>query len=296
MTLELVRAFDPTAGEYPKGIDFDRRGNIYVSMQLLGQVRRIAPDGTEETIAHIGDPGDGMLNGLAVIENGRPGATVVYASFVHFTDSSLSGVYRINGDGSVDRVPGSEGCAANGMTVDRQGNIYISETFTGSIWRIGHDSGAAEVWIQHPLLEGDGSLDFGVPLGVADLAVHQRALYATVEEKSRLVRIEINKDGMPGEPTVIVEAPPTLYMIEGVALAPNGTAFLSSWLNSTLYRLEDDGSLVQLAGASDGLLGPVTLAFGEGRLSKYLYVVNQSAFIFEGPESRPALYRMKILP
>lgn len=295
MELELVREFDPALGEFPKGIAFDRDGNIYFGMQMLGQVRKLSLDGSEETIATIpyaGPPGAGLgPNALAVVERKSREDTVIYAAFVDFDSGASTGIYRIYGDGTLSRVPGSEAIFGNGMTVDGHDNVYVTDSLTGSIWRIRHGSGLAELWIQHELLEGDGSLGFGVPLGAGDVTVDGRSLLVTVEEKSRVVRIDINKDGSAGNVAVVVEHP-SLYMTEGIASAPNGTTYISSWFNSSLSLLDRQGNLEMIADSEDGLVGPVTLAFGTGRLGKYLYVVNQSGFIF--PDPKPAIYRINV--
>jgi hypothetical protein len=52
---ELV-AFDPDSFEFPEGISFDKTGNAYVSMIFLGQIRRIAPDGSQSAVATITGP------------------------------------------------------------------------------------------------------------------------------------------------------------------------------------------------------------------------------------------------
>ncbi|MCA9824294.1 MAG: hypothetical protein KC479_02575 [Dehalococcoidia bacterium] len=291
VNLELVKAFDPAKSEFPKGIAFDSEGTLYYGMQFLGEVRKISTDGTEATIATVpysGPIGSGLLGAVAVVEGESGSDVTIYTVFVDGDSGQSTGVYRID-DGSLSRVPGTEAIQGNGMTADGDGNIFVAESFTGSIWRIGHDSGVVELWLQHELLEGDGSLGFGVSLGVGDMVVDSQSLLVTVEEGSRMVRIPINADGSAGDASVVVEDS-RLYMTEGIAVADDGSTYVSSWFNSTLYALGNDGTLSIVAGAEDGLLGPVTLAFGQGPLARYLYVVNQSGFIFDNPQ--PALYRL----
>lgn len=293
--LELVHQFDPALGEFPKGIAFTPQGDMYVGMQMLGEVRKFARDGTQTTVASIpfaGPPGTGFVTAVAVVAPWRNDRHIVYATFVDTHTGEANGIYRMAGEGSLSRVPGSEAIPfANGMTADHNGNLYVSDSTTGSIWRMPQDTGVASLWFQHDLLEGDGSLGFPVKLGVGDLTVDRRSLLVTVEEKSRVVRIGINADGTAAEPSVVVEDP-SLYMTEGVAMASRGRIYISSWFNSTLNLLDKHGNLSVIADMEDGLLGPVTIEFGKGRLSQYLYVVNQSGFIFADP--KPAIYRIKV--
>ena len=55
--LERTLTFDPKLGEVPEGIAIDARGNLYVSLTPLGQLRRIAPSGEQKVILELGMPG-----------------------------------------------------------------------------------------------------------------------------------------------------------------------------------------------------------------------------------------------
>jgi hypothetical protein len=46
--LSTVALFNPAAFETPEGVQFDRHGNAYLSMALTGEIRKIAPDGTQD--------------------------------------------------------------------------------------------------------------------------------------------------------------------------------------------------------------------------------------------------------
>src|ERR687884_303240 len=52
-TLDTVALFNPAAFETPESIQFDRHGNAYISLALTGEVRKIAPDGTQTTLAFL---------------------------------------------------------------------------------------------------------------------------------------------------------------------------------------------------------------------------------------------------
>jgi DNA-binding beta-propeller fold protein YncE len=49
----------------------------------------------------------------------------------------------------------------NALTFDKAGNVYISDSFQGAIWRTGPQGGAATVWNQDPLLAPNGLPPFG---------------------------------------------------------------------------------------------------------------------------------------
>lgn len=56
--LSTVALFNPNAFETPESVQFDRHGNAYLSLALTGEVRKIAPDGTQ-TVLLTAAPGIG---------------------------------------------------------------------------------------------------------------------------------------------------------------------------------------------------------------------------------------------
>ncbi|HEX3553834.1 MAG TPA: hypothetical protein VIA62_11465 [Thermoanaerobaculia bacterium] len=52
-TLETAVSFDPQALETPENIVIEKSGTMYVSLALTGEIRRIAPDGTQSTLISL---------------------------------------------------------------------------------------------------------------------------------------------------------------------------------------------------------------------------------------------------
>src|SRR5262249_13367792 len=48
---EIVASFAPAALETPESVAFDHHGAAYVTLALTGEIRRVAPDGTQSTFA-----------------------------------------------------------------------------------------------------------------------------------------------------------------------------------------------------------------------------------------------------
>lgn len=57
--LSTVALFNPNAFETPESVQFDRHGNAYVSLALTGEIRKIAPDGTQTVLLTVADGLDG---------------------------------------------------------------------------------------------------------------------------------------------------------------------------------------------------------------------------------------------
>lgn len=83
-----VATFAPP--DFPESIAIDTQGNTYVSMLATGEIRKIAPDGTQSTVAVLGSgpntpfPGR-RLTGLAVDARGN-----VCAALNDITDTMAS--------------------------------------------------------------------------------------------------------------------------------------------------------------------------------------------------------------
>src|SRR5215207_1328976 len=82
-TLETVVSLDASQLEMPESIEIDREGNLYLSLSFSGEIRKIAPDGTQTTVAvlPIGPPLSFcgvFLNAVGPITSDREGN--LYAS------------------------------------------------------------------------------------------------------------------------------------------------------------------------------------------------------------------------
>lgn len=252
---QTVVSFDATAGELPEGLAVDENGSLYVSLSPLGQIRRIAADGSQSVLATIGaGAGLGPL-GLAVGASGH-----VYAAVATF-DSASSGVYWIPRRGMTKRLPGTgQILFPNAVALDTHGSVYATDTIAGAVWRV-PPGGSAELWIQHPLLVGDGSAGFGFPVGANGIAYRHGSFYVANSERGRIVRIPVRRDGKAGAPQVVAENP-ALVPADGIAFDVLGNLYVAVIAQNTLVRVASDGSIETLATAADGLDFPASLAFG----------------------------------
>jgi sugar lactone lactonase YvrE len=267
--VQFVATFNPALGELPEGIAVDKRGSIFVSMGPLGQIREIRPDGSESVLATLAPPGPITITGLAV---DAPGT--VYAA-VQSADPAVSGVWQVTRDGVVSRLPGSAAIVLpNGLAFDKVGNLYVTDTILGAVWRI-PPGGSAELWSLDPLLAGDGSAPLPFPVGANGIAYRHGVVYVSNSELGRIVRIPVEHDGSAGTPTVLAEHP-ALISADGIALDVHGNIYVAVIFQSTIARLAPNGSgLTILATAADGLDFPSSLAFGTGRGDRQsLFFVN----------------------
>jgi len=82
----------------------------------------------------------------------------------------------------------------NALTFDKAGNVYISDSFQGIIWKTGPAGGVATAWVTSPLLLPNGVPPFGA--GV---------LFVANTANDTVVQIPV-ADGVPGTPAVFVNS------------------------------------------------------------------------------------------
>ena len=277
--LETVVLYDPAIGELPEGIAVDKTGNLFVTLAPLGQIRKITPDGVETVFATLDPtivpPAVGAI-GLAVDAPGD-----VYACLMSLNPST-HGVWRISRDGYFqDRLPGTDQILfPNALAFDKVGNLYVTDLVMGAVWRIPPD-GMAEVWIQDALLEGNGSLGLGLPLGANGIVYRHGEVLVANTEGARIVRIPVLGDGTAGTVEVILENP-ILKSTDGIALDVRGNIYAVTSFGMLLRISFDGGSVDVLATAADGLDEPASLAFGTGKGNRKSIFFTNFAFFQDG--------------
>jgi sugar lactone lactonase YvrE len=281
---DLVVDYNPAAGELPEGVAVDKRGDVFVSVTPLGQIRKYEPDGSEIMRVQLVPPGSGIgLAGLAVDAPGN-----LYVAAITFNPAT-QGVYKVARDGSFTRLPGTGAIAfPNGVTLDKLGNIYVTDTARGAVWRIPADGGAAQVWFESSLIQGTGAFQFGFPLGANGIAYRHNEIVVGNTEGARLVRIAIAPDGTAGSASVLAESP-VLLGVDGIAFDVHGNVWAAVIAQSTIVRVSPSGVVTTVATAADGLDWASSIAFGK---NGDLWAVNYAIGPPGGPG--PALLRLAV--
>jgi RHS repeat-associated protein len=256
----------------PHYVEVGPDGSVYVSYTNLQCIRRIRPDGTAMTFAgqcdmQGGDSGDGgpasqaRLNYPQDIVMGRDGNLyiadfdndriryVTPEGLIHtLAGKPLSRGYC--GDGG----PASQACLNGpwGLAIDREGNVYVSDSFNHRVRRIGRDglistvAGTGEDGSSSPLV-GDGSPArtalLSVPKGLAFDALGN--LYIA-DHLTRIRRVSpdgtmtryagspevvgYNGEGLPSQ-RALMDTP------VGIAVGPDGNLYVSDEWNYRIRRV-----------------------------------------------------------
>ncbi|AHL77640.1 hypothetical protein CH92_10195 [Stutzerimonas stutzeri] len=275
----------PAGVRYPEGLAVDpENGEIYVgtfdarepSSERNNQLLRYSADGRLISQKPFGTT---PLTGLAYAEGhvyilnfGAAKLQRISAAFE--TDSPVEDLLSFptlspptpaprpvaNPDGSQDQIQfGSSGAPApNGLVFANNGDLYVSDSFQGAVYRIANalrcSPCSLEVLSRSPLLATAGALPFGAN-GLAFNA-DESQLYINNAGDGRLLRMT-----MPdGEVQILAES---LYGADGL-LFHQGLLWLLANQIDQLLGLDENGLVRARAGGFDGIAGsgaPLGLLF-----------------------------------
>ena len=294
---EKVLALRPYI-DMPEGIAIDSRGHIFIGNRRLendarvSEILEIALDGTTTVVATL-DPAvaddfrAGVL-GLAIDAQGD-----LYAALASFNPAT-HGVWRIRRGGETERLPDSRHMIMpNAITFGPRGNIYVTDSADGAIWRFPR-AGRGKLWIRHALLAPDPNFGIGAN-GIA--FVPPRDLFVANTDLGLIARVRIGQDGKPDEPEVVA-AGFELLIIDGLAADAHGQlhaviAGASIFGTDPLVRVNPNtGEITSSTRHADAFDFPTSLAFGRGPLDhKSVYVVNAGLYAEGRPEAAPGVIR-----
>jgi hypothetical protein len=154
-----------------------------------------------------------------------------------------------NPDGSRDSIQyGSKGFPApNGTVFDREGNLYVSDSFQGAIYRIDNATQCRPCEVQvvsrDPLLGTTGPLPFGAN-GMA-LDADQKVLFVNNAGDGRVLRMDLAS----GKATVLADG---LLGADGLIMH-DGLLWVSANQIDTVVAIDLQGRVRALAGRFDGI-------------------------------------------
>ena len=262
----------PAGATNPEGIAADSHGNLYVSDFAVGGTS----SGTGQVIVFDRDGRvSRTLNvaGSSTLLLGLDFHPVTRALLViDFGAGKVLRVDPVTGASTVFMtVTGASGL--NALTFDAAGNVFVSDSAQGIIWKTGPGGGAATAWVTSPLLTTTGVPPFGANgLGFNKA---RNALFVANTGNDTIVKIPV-ASGVPGTPAVfvnsingadglIVDEDDNLWVVanqadEIVVVNPTGRV---------IAKLGDFNG-IDRKGSPRGLLFPASLV----RVGHFIYVTN----------------------
>jgi sugar lactone lactonase YvrE len=297
-TVETVVQFSSAQLETPESIAIDVEGNLYVSLAITGEIRKIAPDGTQSTLALL--PIGPILTFCGPFFNAVTGITLdnhgnLYASLVSCEEENR-GIWRISTEDGSAEILGTVPLAGlpNGIAV-RHGYVYAADTSLGVIWRVpveGSATGEAELWLSDPLLEGDFSQV--PPLGGANgLQIFRQTMYVANSGFGWIVAIPFEPHDAPGEPSIHATLPSGLGC-DDFAFDVHGSIYCTTNVTNFLIRIDPDGTSEVLLTGADGLDGPTAAIFGRTGADRFNLYITNGAFPFGPNNQSPSVMRLHL--
>ncbi len=264
----------------------------------------VGPDGNIY-VPTFGFNAAGALTGNAVLYVIRPNGTVVrqvtianssphmlglafnpingYLLVLDFGAGRVLHVDPATGTSSVFMTPTLGGSGLNALTFDKIGNVYVSDSFNGVIWKTGPNGGTPTIWSNDPLLGpgtgltppfGANGVEFnkaGTVMYVANTAFHQ------------IIQIPINPNGSAGTASIFITG---INAPDGIAVDKDDNLWVCANQEDDIIVIDKTGKVIAKLGDFDGMsdhgvargfLFPASPAFSPD--GKTLYVSNLTLFL-----------------
>jgi sugar lactone lactonase YvrE len=271
----------PAEATGPEGITIGPDNNVYVTTYGYNASGGVAGPGRMYVIGQ---------NGHLIRQLSIPGTTsnllgLAFHPTTHallVIDSGGSKVYSVNpvnGAATVFMtVTGSAGL--NALTFDAAGNVYVSDSFQGIIWKTGPSGGAATAWVTNALLLPNGV----PPFGANGLGFNKAGniLFVANTANDQIIKIPVTA-GSPGTPEIFVNS---INGADGLIVDNQDNIWVAANQSDKIVVIDKTGKLISQFGGfrgvdhngvPQGLLFPASLVVGRGAdhgNNHVLYVTN----------------------
>jgi sugar lactone lactonase YvrE len=248
----------PDGATGPEGIEVDRAGNVYVATFGFNAQGAVSGEGKihvfdrggklERTVSVKGSTSH--LLGLAF--HPQTGDLLV----IDFGAGNVLKVDPFSGASSVFMtVTGSPGL--NDLTFDKAGNVYVSDSFQGIIWKTDRNGGAATAWVTSPLLTTTGI----PPFGANGLRFNngETALFVANTGNDTIVKIPV-AGGTPGAPAVLTNS---INGADGLVIDEHDNLWVVANQSDEIVVVDPGGRVLAKLGDFDGVRNgaPVGMLF-----------------------------------
>jgi sugar lactone lactonase YvrE len=270
----------------PEGITVDENGNVYVTQFDLfdkfkfgiGQlfifdrdgrlVRQVSVHGSSPAL--LGLDFNPTTHALLVIDFGQQQVLAV--------DDLKTGAAHL-----FTKVP-KPGAGLNALTFDSAGNVYISDSFGGTIWKTGPTGGAATAWVTDAKLTTVGKPPFGAN-GIA-FNKAQTAMFVANTGDDTIVKIPV-VNGTADQQNITVFTN-SINGADGLAIDEDDNIWVCANQSDEIVVVDKTGKAIAKLGDFDGirhgephgLLFPASLVFTGDSVLVTNLALNTAAFGF----------------
>jgi streptogramin lyase len=240
----------PGNAYYPESVNASSDGTLYVGSLATGQVVAFDDGATEaRTVIAAGSHGVTGVTGV-LVEGDKLWVGSVDTTFQRPTEIRS---FTLTGE-PVATYPLAANYFVNDLAFDKQGNLYATDSFSGTVQRLRAGAAAFETLVQDARLAPASQGAFGLD----GIVIADNTIYVNKLDTSQLFRID--EDGAIAEITVT----PPLAGPDGMRGLDANTLLVVEGNANRLSRVEIHGTTATATALSSDLDQPTAVAISRG--------------------------------
>jgi hypothetical protein len=184
---------------------------------------------------------------------------------------------------TVFMVPTESGAGLNGITFDKSGNVYVSDSFNGVIWKTGPNGGTPTIWSTGPLLAPGSGLTPPFGANGIEFSNDGSVMYVANTAFHQIIKIPVNGDGSAGTASILITG---INAPDGIAIDRHDNLWICANQEDKITVIDPTGKVIAKLGDFNGInpdatvngfLFPASPRFSND--GQTLYVSNLTLFL-----------------
>lgn len=284
-TLTVLPDVTPGVPSSVEGLTVGPDGNIYVSTFGFNSKGAL----TGNAVLFVISPNGNVLRKVTIQGSSPHMLGLAFDPITHFLlvlDFGAGKVLNVDPHTGASTVfftvPNAANSALNALTFDRNGNVYVSDSFQGVIWKSDPYGHGLVAWSSGPLLAPGTGLT--PPFGANGIAFNNAgtALFVANTAFHQIIQIPVNSDGSAGTAALFITG---INAPDGIAIDRRDNIWVCANQEDEIVVIDKTGKVVAKLGDFDGIddgvakgfLFPASPAFS--RDGRTLYVSNLTLFL-----------------